>query len=111
MVWEGISLRGRTYLHVLDNGSPTVQRYRDEILHVHVRPYAGAIGPNFILMDDTTRAHRARIVNGYLQREAIERMDWPARSPDINPIEQVWDMLQSAISARNNQPPNALIVE
>ena len=27
-------------------------------------------------------------------------MNWPARSPDINPIEHVWDILQRRISAR-----------
>ena len=27
-------------------------------------------------------------------------MDWPARSPDINPIEHAWDLLQAAVSAR-----------
>jgi len=44
-----------------------------------VRPYAGAIGPDFLLMDDNAIARRARIVQDYLQRETIERMDWPAR--------------------------------
>ena len=63
MVWGGISLRGRTELHVINNGTLTAQRYRDEILAVHMRPY--------------------------LQRGRIERMDWPARSPDLNPIEHV----------------------
>ena len=31
-------------------------------------------------------------------------MDWPARPPDLNPIEQTWDILQSAISVRPVQP-------
>ena len=31
-------------------------------------------------------------------------MDWPARSPDLNPIEHAWDILQSVISARPVQP-------
>ena len=97
---------GRTDLYVIQNGTLNGLRYRDEILDVYVRPYPGAIGPNFILMDDNARPHRARVVNEYLQNETIERMDWPARSPDLNPIEHAWDMLQTAISARPVQARN-----
>ena len=43
-------------------------RYRDEIMDVYVRPYAGAIGPQFILMDDNARPHRARVVEDYSSR-------------------------------------------
>ena len=69
-----------------------------------LRLYAGAIGDDFILMDDNARPHRARIGNEYLQRETIERMDWPAKSPDLFPIEHAWDILQRRISNRQNQP-------
>jgi hypothetical protein len=58
-----------------------------EILAPIVRLYAGAIGDDFILMDDNARPHRARIVNEYLQQETIERMDWQAKSLALNPIE------------------------
>ena len=90
MVWAGISAQGNTDLHVIDNGTLTAERYVNEILDVPVRPYAGAIGPDFILMDDNARAHRARITNRYLEQAAIVRLDWPARSPDLNPIEHAW---------------------
>ena len=50
--WGGISLGGRTALHVLARGSLTAIRYRDEILRPLVRPYAGAVGPGFLLMQD-----------------------------------------------------------
>ena len=106
MVWAGISAQGKTDLHVIDNGTLTAERYVNEILDVHVRPYAGAIGPDFILMDDNARAHRARITNRYLEQAAIVRLDWPARSPDLNPIEHAWDMLQKAISSRQVQTSN-----
>ena len=46
-----------------------------------------AIGPNFILIDDNARPHRALVTNANLEHETIVPMDWPARSLDLNPIE------------------------
>ncbi|GBM74802.1 15-hydroxyprostaglandin dehydrogenase [NAD(+)] [Araneus ventricosus] len=47
------------------------------------------MGAEFLLMDDNARPHRANIVDECLQSEDIIRMDWPAYSPDLNPIEHV----------------------
>ena len=79
-------------------------RYVNEILDVYVPPYAGAIGADFILMDDNARPHRAHVTNQYLEDATIKRMDWPPHSPDMNPIEHAWDMLQKVISAPPVQP-------
>ena len=95
MVWAGISAQGKTDLHVIDNGTLTALRYVNEILDVYVRPYAGAVGENFILMDDNARARRARITDQYLEQATIVHMEWPARSLDLNPIEHAWDVTDS----------------
>ncbi|KAI3361912.1 hypothetical protein L3Q82_012182, partial [Scortum barcoo] len=97
MVWGGISLGGRTALHVLARGSLTAIRYRDEILRPLVRPYAGAVGPGFLLMQDNARPHVAGVCQQFLQDEGIDAMDWPARSPDLNPIEHIWDIMSRSI--------------
>ncbi|GBN45171.1 hypothetical protein AVEN_105868-1 [Araneus ventricosus] len=72
MVWAGISLGGYTDLHVFHGGTRTGVRYRDEILDPYVRPYAGAIGNDLILMDDNARLHRAVVVEDYLEGHGLE---------------------------------------
>ncbi|UYV77104.1 hypothetical protein LAZ67_14003317, partial [Cordylochernes scorpioides] len=104
LVWAGISSSRRTPLHIFSGGTLTAQRYRDEILEPYLRPYRDQIGHNLILIDDNARPHRARLVNEYLQSENIRRMNWPARSPDLNPIEHVWDALGRRIGARHPSP-------
>ncbi|GFV40943.1 transposable element Tcb1 transposase [Trichonephila clavipes] len=77
--------------------------YRYAILEQHVRLFRGAMGAEFLFMDDNARPHRANTLDECLQSKDITRMDWPAYSSDLNPIEHVWDMLGQRIAAR--QPP------
>ncbi|KFM73360.1 Transposable element Tc1 transposase, partial [Stegodyphus mimosarum] len=66
--------------------------------------WTGAYGPNFLFMDDNARPHRANLVDEFLESEDIKRIPWPPNSPDLNPIENLWDYLGRAI-ARIHPPP------
>ncbi|GFW01118.1 DDE_3 domain-containing protein [Trichonephila clavipes] len=50
----------------------------------------GTLGAEFLFMDDNARPHHANIVDQCLQSEDITRMNGPAYSPDLNPIDQGW---------------------
>ncbi|GFX04756.1 transposable element Tcb1 transposase [Trichonephila clavipes] len=109
LVYGGISIDGRTDLYTIRGGPLTARRYRDEILRPIVVPYAAAIGDDFILMDDNCRPHRANLVEDFLFEEGIVQMEWPACSPDMNPIQHVWDALGRRVAGR--QPPPQTLQE
>ena len=62
-----------------------------------------------LLMDDNARPHRARIVSDYLRQESIDSIPWPAMSPDMNPIEHLWDDIGRKINDREMR--DALVQE
>ncbi|GFU32513.1 transposable element Tc1 transposase [Trichonephila clavipes] len=106
MVWAGIMINGRTRLHVVANGTMRGQRYIDEVLLPHVRLFRGVVGDKFVFMDDNATCHRTLAVQDCLDSEGIQRLVWPARSPDLNPIENVWDALERQVAGRNYPPTN-----
>ncbi|GFX58962.1 transposable element Tcb2 transposase [Trichonephila clavipes] len=97
LVWGGIMLDSRTDLHIFDAGSVNGTRYCNEILLPYVRL-------QFLFMDDNAPCHRTVAAEQLLESEDIERMDWPARSPDLNPIKHVWDFLGRRLAARTLPP-------
>ncbi|GFY23170.1 transposable element Tcb2 transposase [Trichonephila clavipes] len=109
LVYGGISIEGRTCLYIIRDGPLTAPRYSDEILRPIVVHYAAAIGDDFILMDNNCRLLRANLLEHFLFEEGITRMEWPACSPDMNPIEHVWDALGRQVAGC--QPPPQTLQE
>ena len=78
-VWRGISLGGRTDLHVFPVGTVNAEVYTDDILDAYACQYPGTIGDIFLLQDDNARPHESCIIGDYLQQETILHMEKPAQ--------------------------------
>nr|CAH7719951.1 unnamed protein product [Callosobruchus chinensis] len=103
MFWGGIRFNGRTQLiHI--PATMTGAYYQQNVFNAIVQPLRNEIGDQFIFMDDNARPHRTRAVQQTLENGNVARLEWPAMSPDMNPIEHVWNYVSRAIFNRNNHP-------
>ncbi|GFT03917.1 transposable element Tcb1 transposase [Trichonephila clavipes] len=77
-----------------------VWRHRGErmlnscVMHRHTGPAPGIMGlATAIFQQDNVRPHVARIVQRFFVNHQIKLLPWPARSPDLSPIENTWAMV------------------
>ena len=55
---------------------------------------------NWIFQQDNAPAHTSRVVKNYFEEVGVRLLPWPSKSPDLNPIEHVWDFLGRKVAAR-----------
>ena len=79
------------------NGTLTAVRYWDEILRPTVRPHAGTTDPGFLPGQDNAWPHLVIVCRQFLDDEHIDVIDWPSHSPDLDPVETLWDVTYQCI--------------
>uniref|UniRef100_A0AAZ3RUS3 Tc1-like transposase DDE domain-containing protein n=1 Tax=Oncorhynchus tshawytscha TaxID=74940 RepID=A0AAZ3RUS3_ONCTS len=104
MVLGGVSLHHRTELVVIA-GNLNAVHYREDILLPHVVPFLQA-HPDMTLQHDNATSHTACSVCDFLQDRNVSALSWPAKNPDLNPIDHVWDLLDRRVRARAIPPRN-----
>ena len=102
MVRGGILFNSRTQF-IIVNGNLTGQDFQDEILDPVMVPYFNVNRNVTIFQQDNARCHSERVSADYLQQQNIDLRPWPASSPDLSPIEHLWDALDRGVRQRQPQ--------
>ncbi|UYV80175.1 hypothetical protein LAZ67_18001887 [Cordylochernes scorpioides] len=95
MVWGAIAYESRSPLLRIQ-GTMTAQRYVDDVLRPVTLPYLQGV-PNALYQQNNARPHTARISQQALQD--VQMLPWPPYSPDLSPIEHVWDIIGRRLHA------------
>lgn len=99
MFWGWMSPYGFGRL-VIISGKINAQKYQEVLEREFVDDYRlliEAAGTELVFMQDNALVHTAKSTIRFLDSMGIKRLDWPPQSPDINPIELVWNIIKDRL--------------
>ncbi|GBL89057.1 hypothetical protein AVEN_255198-1 [Araneus ventricosus] len=100
MVWGCLAANGLGNLNFC-NGPIKAPDYI-RILEVNLRPSLQRLFGRklYFFQQDNARPHTAKITKTWLRTKRVPVLKWPAASPDLSPIENIWRILKRNMAQR-----------
>jgi transposase len=106
MFWGCFSYQGLGPL--VPHFGPVTGEVHAKLLRKHAFPTLRKSFPrgNGIFQEDNARPHTSKIAAATREESGLNFLPWPAQSPDLNPIENLWDAVKKRVYSRRKKPKN-----
>jgi transposase len=109
MVWGCISYYGVGKLVVVDE-TLNATRYTQLLAEkLHRSATKMAFSNDFIFQQDNAPCHKAAHTMRFFKENEIKVLEWPAQSPDLNPIENLWAYMKKKLNNKKFSTKKKLI--
>ncbi|GFT83171.1 transposable element Tcb2 transposase [Trichonephila clavipes] len=95
MIWSVISSKGTGCLDVV-KGMIRQDQYKNLLIPQLEEWFSN--GESYIFMQDGAPCHTARSIKAFLAEQNVLLLDWPGNSPDMNTIENVWELMKREVA-------------
>jgi transposase len=103
MIWGAFTAEIRLPMIIMPAGRRSGPDFVDLIYRRIIEPFISSPNcpRNLILMEDGAPVHTSKVAKEWRDQRSITKLNWPANSPDLNPIENLWNIMKRNISEKH----------